>query len=105
MEKNRFLQEKDKLEWMTKWKPTLIQKHPQKHNRSIQLQVYNVPTDDVENINGIYREGDIRFLNKPRTIHWRTETMPQGNKRNRRSSIAKRNEKKVTMALIVYEKA
>ena len=50
LEMNRYLQEADVSEWMTKGKTTLTQEDPLK-KRSKQLQTYNVPIYDVENTN------------------------------------------------------
>ena len=62
-------------EWMTKEKTTLIQKDLQ-----------NVPTNDVENTNST-NEWDLQIANKLQTVSRRTERMPNGNKKNSKSTL------------------
>ena len=77
---NRFLQETDILEWMTKWKTILIQKTP-KNEPPRQIQTNNMPTDDLENTKGRYLGKDLRYANKLRTVSRATERMPRVDQR------------------------
>ena len=56
-------------------------------NRLQQLQTHNVRTDYMENTNGTNQRRDQLYDNKPRTVSRRIERMPQGNVKNRRSTI------------------
>ena len=43
-------------------------KRPPKKNFPQELQILNVPTDDVENTNGTNQEGNFLFANKSRNV-------------------------------------
>ena len=64
LEMNRCLQGAHIPKWMTKGKTTLIQKDPSKGTAPKQLQTYNLPTDDVENINSTNKGRDLLLTNK-----------------------------------------
>ena len=82
---NRCFEERDKLEWMTKGKTTLIHNelHKKTPHPTTTDPTLNVPTDDVKNTNGTNQGGNLLLDSKSRTIRRRTERMPQKNKRNR----------------------
>ena len=84
IELNRYLQETDIPERITKRKTTLIQKDPEKEPLS---NTYNVLNDDVENTNDTNKGGDLLFTNKPRTLPQGTERMPHKDQWNRRATI------------------
>ena len=52
-----------------------------------QLQTYNLPTDDVENINSINKGRKLLFANKPRIISCGTERIPQRIQRHSRFTL------------------
>ena len=52
-------------------------KGPKQRNCSKQLQTHNLLTNDVENTNSTNKGKDLLLANKPRTVPWRTERMPQ----------------------------
>ena len=60
---------------------------PPKESRPKQLQTYNLPTDDVENINSTNKGRDLLLANKLRIVPWRTERMPQRIQKHRRVSL------------------
>ena len=52
-------------------------KGPKQKNCSKQLQIDNLPTDDVENINSTNKRRDLQLTNEPWIVPWITERMPQ----------------------------
>ena len=60
---------------------------PSQENRPKQLQTYNLPTDDVENINSTNKGRDLLLANKPQIVPWGTERMPQRIQRHRRVTL------------------
>ena len=52
-----------------------------------QLQIHNLPTNDVENINSTNKGKNLLFANKPRIVPWRTERMPQRIQRHSRITL------------------
>ena len=52
-------------------------KELKQRKRPKQLQIDNLPTDDVENINCTNKGRDLLLANKPQIVHWRTERMQQ----------------------------
>ena len=52
-----------------------------------QLWTSNVSTDDEENPNSTDLGGDLLLAYKLKTVSQRTTRMPQGNKRNRKSTV------------------
>ena len=72
---NRCLQETEIPEWITKGKTALIQKGITPHFQ--QLQIHDVTTDDVKDINSTNKGGNIRFTNKLITVLQGTERIPQ----------------------------
>ena len=65
IEMNRYLQEIDIPEWITKGMTTLIQKDPWKGTA---LNKYRPITDDVKNTNGTKWGRDLLLVNKPWTV-------------------------------------
>ena len=65
LEMNKPLQTAHIPKWMTKERTTLIQKDPNKKNCPKQLQAYNMPTNDVDNINSTNKGRDLLLANKP----------------------------------------
>ena len=66
LEMNKCLQTVHVPKWMTKRKTTLIRK--EQRNRPKQLQTYNMPTNDVENINSTNKGRDLLLANKPNFV-------------------------------------
>ena len=84
---NRYIEETDIPEWMAKDKTILIQKYLlngtfPKNYRSVSY----LPADHLENTNGSIQGGDALFDDKSPTLTRRTEMIPQGNRRNKRST-------------------
>ena len=52
-------------------------KGPKQRKCSKQLQIHNLSTDDVENINSTNKRRNLLLANKPQIIPWGTERMPQ----------------------------
>ena len=71
------------------WKDYPDSKRHQKKNYTQQLQMHNVPTDDVENTNGINKGWDFQLINKLQTVTRETERMPKGDQRNTDQDILK----------------
>ena len=62
-------------------------KGPKQRNRPKQLQTYNMPTNDVENINSTNKGKDLLLANKPQFAPWRTERMQQRIQRHSRITL------------------
>ena len=84
---NRCLQETHVPKWMTKEKTTLIQKDHPKKTAPKQLQTYNLPNEDVENINSTNKGRDLLLANKLQIVPWGTERMPQRIQRRRKVTL------------------
>ena len=86
LEMNKCLQGAHVPEWMTRGKPHWSSGPPQ-GNRFKQLQTFNLPTQYVENINSTNKGRYLLLANKPQTVPWRTERMPQKVLRYRRITL------------------
>ena len=62
-------------------------KGPKQRNCSKQLLIYDLLTDDVENINSANKGRNMLLANKPRVVTWRTERMPQRIQRHSRVTL------------------
>ena len=62
-------------------------KGPKKRNCPKQLQTYNLPTDDVENISGINKGRELLLTNKLWIVPWGTERIPQRIQRHSRVTV------------------
>ena len=62
-------------------------KGPKQRNRPKRLQIHNMPTDDVENINSANKERDLLIANKPWIVLWETERMPQRIQKHNRVTL------------------
>ena len=58
-------------------KANIDPEEPKQRNRHKQLQNYNLPTDDVENINNTNKGRDLRHANKPPIVPRGTESILQ----------------------------
>ena len=87
LEMNSSLQGALIPKWMTKGKTPWIQKDPSKGTTHKQLQIHNLPTDDVENINSTNKGRNLLLPNKPWIIPRGTERMLQRTQRHSRVTL------------------
>ena len=81
---------------------------PIQRNHPKQIQIHDLPTDDVENINSKNKGRDLLLANKPRIVPWGTERMLQSIQRHIDQHIlneSKTKRKNLAMAWINYKKA
>ena len=62
-------------------------KEPKQRNRPKQLQTYNLPIEDVENINSTNKGRDLVLANNLLLVSWRTERVPQRIQRHSRVTL------------------
>ena len=62
-------------------------KGPKQRNRPRQLEAYNLPTDDLENVNSTNKGRDLLLDNKPQIVPWAVERMPQRIQRHSRITL------------------
>ena len=74
--------------WMDDQRKDYINpKGPKQRNCSKQLQIDNLPTNDVENTYSINKGKDLIPAKKPRIVPWRTERMLQRTQRHSRITL------------------